>query len=216
MFYYTAENSPTWKDIESYSLKLPIPTYIYSDNPKNLEKITPNPIVRNMIGVWYEVKKDLKEVSTLSRFSPIWGNNYFVQGRTVGGFKIWADRGVGQLKDIFGDHDESLLTFEELVIKYNIPRKHIFKYLQLRSFIGANQKQSMLIPPLSLLEKVLIKNPFEKGIISESWNVDLQEELTLEQWSSACKVAQTQMANTHLKLLQYNWLMRVYITPEKT
>ena len=31
----------------------------------------------------------------------------------------------------------------------------------------------------------------------------------------ACKNAQSQTANTRLTLLQYNWLMRVYITPEK-
>lgn len=36
----------------------------------------------------------------------------------------------------------------------------------------------------------------------------------MEQWSKACKVAQTQMGNTRLKILQFNWLMRVYITPE--
>lgn len=43
--------------------------------------------------------------------------------------------------------------------------------------------------------------------------VDLQEEIPIEIWNKTCKKAQT--ANTRLKLLQYNWLIRVYITPEK-
>lgn len=37
----------------------------------------------------------------------------------------------------------------------------------------------------------------------------------MEQWSSACKAAQTRTGNTRLRQLQYNWLMKVYITPEK-
>ncbi len=48
-----------------------------------------------------------------------------------------------------------------------------------------------------------------------AWKADLREEITMEQWSDACKAAQTWMGNTRLRLLQYNWLMRVYITPEK-
>ena len=86
---------------------------------------------------------------------------------------------------------------------------------------------------MSLLEKVLVKNPFGRGIISEfydllvsfspessdcrlsAWRADLQEDITEEQWSTACKEAQSQTGNTRLKLLQYNWLMRVYITPVK-
>ena len=48
-----------------------------------------------------------------------------------------------------------------------------------------------------------------------AWRSDLQEELTMEQWSKACKLAQTQTGNTRLKMLQLNWLMRVHITPEK-
>ena len=49
----------------------------------------------------------------------------------------------------------------------------------------------------------------------EAWKFDLQEDPTVEQWSTACSEAQSQTGNTRLKLLQYNWLMRVYITPVK-
>ena len=37
----------------------------------------------------------------------------------------------------------------------------------------------------------------------------------MEQWSTVCENAQSQTGNTRLKLLQYNWIMRVYITPVK-
>ena len=82
------------------------------------------------------------------------------------------------------------------------------------------------------MEKNLVKDPFGKRIISgiydllrdssldssdsklKAWEGDLQEEIPNEEWIAACKNAQSQTANTRLKL-QYNWLMRIYITPEK-
>ena len=36
-----------------------------------------------------------------------------------------------------------------------------------------------------------------------------------EDWEEACAEAQTKTTNTRLKVLQYNWLMRTYVTPEK-
>ena len=129
-------------------------------NLKNYYKLLcANPVVKNMIGVWQEVRKYLKDPPSLSYFSPIWGNNLSRPGRADAGFKLWADRGVKQVKDIYGD-DGNISTFEELIRKFNIPRKHFFKYLQLRNFIKVNQAHYMFHPPLTILEKILTKNPF--------------------------------------------------------
>lgn len=37
----------------------------------------------------------------------------------------------------------------------------------------------------------------------------------MEEWEEACTKAQSRTTNTRLKLLQYNWLLQTYITPEK-
>ena len=47
------------------------------------------------------------------------------------------------------------------------------------------------------------------------WREDLQEEEPIEKWEGACSKALSGTTNTCLKVLQYNWLMRTYITPEK-
>lgn len=125
------------------------------------------------------------------------------------------------------------MTFEEISLVYNIPRKHFFKYLQLRSFIFSMQNQSLKIPELSSLEDIITKNCNSKGLISlmynwlasgsketssdklETWRANLNEEISKDNWNLACKEAQTQTARTNLKLLQYNWLMQTYITPVK-
>lgn len=48
-----------------------------------------------------------------------------------------------------------------------------------------------------------------------AWRKDIQEEIEEFEWTEACLKAQKQIINTRLKLLQYKWLTRVYITPEK-
>lgn len=49
----------------------------------------------------------------------------------------------------------------------------------------------------------------------EAWRCDIQEDLQEVDWERACLKAQTQSVNTRMKLLQYKWLMRIYITPVK-
>lgn len=111
-----------------------------------------------MVDVWHKVNKYLNEPSFLSRFSPIWGNNYFRPGRADAGSDIWADKRVKQMKDIFDRSGN--LTFEELINKFGVPLNFFFqKCLQFRNFIKPNNEDSTVL----LLENILTKDAFEKG-----------------------------------------------------
>lgn len=48
-----------------------------------------------------------------------------------------------------------------------------------------------------------------------AWKDDTQEEIDEADWSEACLRAQKQTINTRFRLLQYKWLMRMYITHVK-
>ena len=190
-------------------------------------------MVKNMITVLQQVNKHLGEHVSLSLFSPIWGNNFFPPGKSDAGFKFWADNGIQKIGDLFNPVTKYLKSFEELTADYNIPRNQFFKFLQLRNFIRSQQGQSLSIPPLSKVEKIMCTDNLGRGIISkfynllvaessessvkrlEAWREDLHDNITIVDWERACTKAQSQTINTRLKLLQYNWLMRTYITPEK-
>lgn len=47
-----------------------------------------------------------------------------------------------------------------------------------------------------------------------AWCQDINENITEDEWQSICLKAQTQTINTRFKLIQFKWIMRVYITPE--
>lgn len=49
----------------------------------------------------------------------------------------------------------------------------------------------------------------------EAWITDTQENIDISDWEKVCLKAQKQTVNTRLRLLQYKWLMRTYITPVK-
>jgi len=194
------------------------------------KKATPNPFVKNTIVVWYEVLKHIGQIPELSQFTPIWGNTMFTPGTHDGGFKIWASKGLNKVADLF--NDETMLSFQELRHKFDLPKTHFFKYLQIRNFINKTQHLSLLLPELSPLERITLNHLNGAGQVSLfyklistnckentekkrlAWCQDISENITEDEWQSICLKAQTQTINTRFKLLQYKWIMRVYITPE--
>lgn len=230
MSYFSSSTPPTWVNIERRSASnLPINQYLYSSDIKVLKKQTKNPFVKNTISVGYTVHKYTGEPIVLSQFTPIWRNGQFKPGKSDGGFKLWAEKGIRTVSNLY--FECSFLTFEQLCQRYQIPRKHFFKNLQLRSFITSKHKTMATIPPLSAIEEIVLNNLDGKrhitrfynllaGCSKEStsdrlnaWRTDIQEDISDEDWKMACLKAQKYSINTRLKLLQYKWLTTIYITP---
>lgn len=231
-FYFETKDSPQWREMESEGLNLPLPQYLYSDKVSKLIRKSKNTIVKNMIKIWSKVRKYIKEPNNLSLYTPIWGNQCFTPGRADIVFRQWASKGLKTMQDLYKPKSDILMSFDELTSKYDINKKYLFKYLQLRSFVRANQNK-LTKPQKNVLEKVLSKNSLNKGAISElyslllsnspensdskliAWNEDLTTNISKEDWESACAKAHKQLVNTRFRLLQYKWLMRTYMTPEK-
>lgn len=135
------------------------------------------------------------------------------------------------VQDVYLPESDILMTFQELQDKFHLDKKHFFKYLQLRSFIRASQNNILTKPTTSDLEELLLKDSQKKGIISQfyklimsyvhesshdrfrAWKDDLSLQLSEEDWQDACTLAHTTSINTRLKVIQFKWLMRTYVTP---
>lgn len=85
------------------------------------------------------------------------------------GFKAWSNKGIEKLQDVY--EDCILMSFNELKAKFDIPQKHFFQYLQLRSFILAHLNNSVRQPPFSILETQITKNSFDKRLVSRFYNM---------------------------------------------
>lgn len=75
----------------------------------------------NMVNVWRGVKKIMNISNSLSQFSPIWGNVSFKPGKLDAGFQLWAKKGISKISDLY---KEVLMSFEEISLIHNIPKKH--------------------------------------------------------------------------------------------
>lgn len=87
-------------------------------------------MIKNMIKVWRDVKKYLKEPLCLSQFSPIWGNQLFIPGRADAVFRLWRAKGLRMIPDFYLPNSDTLMCFQELQdIFYIEKKKYFFKYL---------------------------------------------------------------------------------------
>lgn len=227
--WFAQKTPQSWMSMErSMSSPLPLNSYLYSAKLKELKALTLNPFVKNTILVWYEVHKHKGEIPVLSRFTPIWCNRDFKPGQKDMGFKIWANKGLSIIADLFDNN--TLLSFVDLKQKYGIQPNHFFKYLQIRSYIFKLQK-SLSLPTLSPIEEIATNQHPKKGLTSSfyasimegskvssdrkrlAWCEDLNSVISTEDWQKICLKSQIQTINSHFKLLQYKWIMRIYVTP---
>lgn len=236
LYYFSSESkSIPWVDIESLFIKskLPLYLYLYSADINFLRKdkdvVSFNPILINTISVWCDVHKYLGQCNTLSCFTPIWGNKFFKPARSDPGFKMWFDKGLQKIEDFYREKD--LMSFTEIVSQFDIPKKHFFKFLQFRSYVSSYQGAKLTKPNKTPLEELLSKPAQSKGLISmfykmleshskessesklASWREELNVNIPSDVWEEICTKAQVQTFNSNLKLIQYNWIMRTYITP---
>lgn len=90
------------------------------DTGKHLRRQTKNPIVKYMIKIWYDVKSYLKESHSLSQYSPILGNQFFVPGRADATFKLQASKGLDNIQNRYMWDSDIIMSFFPPNFYFNI------------------------------------------------------------------------------------------------
>lgn len=89
------------------------------------------PILTYALQVFRALGKFLKIKSVWCTSSPIWNNNHLLSGGKPFVNKNWESKGIRTLQDINGTCD--ILSFQELVSRYNIDKHSLFFYFRIRS-----------------------------------------------------------------------------------
>ncbi len=79
-----------------------------------------------MLKIWYDVQNYLKDSHSLSQYSPIWGNQFFVPGRADATFKLWESKELKDLQDLYLTDSDIMMSFE-LRLKFSLNSKHFFQ-----------------------------------------------------------------------------------------
>lgn len=133
-----------------------------------MKATTSNPIASHTLRIWSQFRKyfGLQEASILS---PVTSNIAFTPSNTDTAFLLWHRNGIRCIKDLFSNN--TFLSFEQLRQRFNLPRTHFFRYLQIRHF---TQKKFCSFPhlsPASPIEQLLDLNPTTRGLISNVYSM---------------------------------------------
>lgn len=201
--FFQGSDAPSLIQIGLHPLKENIHRdVIYKHNPGTINKRTDNPILRHLIKIWHEVHKSMALKVGLSPKTPLTQNEHIPMTLDNKILDIWHHKGIQHLEDCF---DKGLLmSFEHLKRKYNLSNQTFFCYLQIRSFLRANLGPEMILPVMNEVEKF----PYEGNtckFISKTYRLLMNK----GQNSLSATI------NARYRLINYNILHQLYLTPER-
>uniref|UniRef100_A0A3P9H232 Reverse transcriptase domain-containing protein n=1 Tax=Oryzias latipes TaxID=8090 RepID=A0A3P9H232_ORYLA len=175
---------PAWLCMENSSCLCTSPFSLLCSKlpyPEPLSKYTSNPVVQYSLKIWAQFRR-VFSLKDLSKLAPVFRNHQFIPSTSDEAFHEWSRRGVCLIDDLFIDN--TFACFDQLLVKFNIPRSHFFRYLQLRSFVFKSYPCFPSHPPDSLLESTLKINVGSRGTIGKIYSLlnthDLEPLTTLK------------------------------------
>jgi len=230
--FFEGSDAPSWTQIGLHPLNENVCSdFIYKHNSRTVNNRTDNPILRHLIKMWYEVHKSLGLKVGLSPKTPLKQNELLPMTLDNKILDRWHHKGIQRLEDCF---DKRLfMPFEHLKRKYNLSNQTFFCYLQLRSFLRANVGLEMTLPVMTDVERFLCDGNTHKFIskmyclllndgpkpgVHKSrmkWESDLNVTIDEQFWTELCQNSLSTIINARYRLINYNFLHQLYLTPEK-
>ncbi|XP_059823292.1 protein N-lysine methyltransferase METTL21A isoform X1 [Hypanus sabinus] len=225
---------PCWvsletKSVSAYALGSILGTslpFALSKLPKRID----NPIVKHTLCIWFQFRRFFG----LTQFvlnSPIVSNCFFHPSIIDQVYSAWKTKGLLRFSDLFLDN--CFMSFEQLSNKYNLPRFHFFRYLQIRHFLSSVLSTFPNFVPSDILESLFELDPFQKGLISKLYNIimkicseplyktkkDWERELSLnissENWDRILQLVNTSSLCAKHSLIQFKVVHRAHISKDK-
>ena len=192
---------------------------------KPISYYTHNPVVTHSIKIWIQFRRSFT-LNSLSLFAPITKNHMFPPSVLDGAFGVWSRNGIHSLQDLYVDNN--FASFEQLVDRFNIPRSHFFRYLQLRNFIASNFSCFPLCPRGSLLDSIFKLGKNSKQIIGKiygllnlfnlstldylkhKWEEDLNEQIPDAVWQKIIRRIHTSSICQRHTVVQFKIVHRLH------
>ncbi|CAB1349379.1 unnamed protein product, partial [Coregonus sp. 'balchen'] len=228
MYYWAAQSRflaqwfdngppPSWLNVETWDMK-------------SIKTITDNPLIIHSVLTWSKLQHELfRREGFISPKTPLWNNRLipmFFQNSTI---RLWSEKGITLLEHSY--EEGILMSFEQLKQKYHLSNKDFFSYLQLWHVIKVNLKGQRNLPNMSPIEQLChADRPLFKTIscvynartsgpeLDKSrlrWEKDLGINLDEGLWSDLCRDGVTSTLNSRYRLIQFNFLHQLCITPSR-
>ena len=220
------DTAPAWLQIElATSRPHSLHALLCASLPTIVNNVNGNVIVNQSLRILKQLKKCLG-IQNISIYSPITNNHLFQPSLLDNGFKIWRDKGIHSIRDLY--FENTFASFEQLSAKYELTNAHFFRYLQIRDFVRKKFPNFPNLPPLSCLDSLLKVNLLKRGRVSmiyaeimnilspsvshirEEWVNDIGVTLSDEEWEMALfRVHASSICSRHA-LIQFKVLHRLH------
>lgn len=127
-----------WKTIEQDIIApIRLRDFLFSGLSINHCTLRYGPVLTYMLQIIRQVERLVGFTSKWHKTSPVWHNNKLLSGNKPFIHDVWAEKGIWVIGDLNGE--DSLLSFNDLVSLYGIPRHSLFFYFRLRSAFKAHK-----------------------------------------------------------------------------
>lgn len=146
-------------------------------------------------------------------------------------FNIWKANGKGSLYNLYVDN--VFCSFQQLMEKFSVPKSHVFRYLQLRNFIGSNSGCFPLCPSRSLVDELMDYRTDTKKVLSkiytllsshhetsldelkQKWENDLNENISNSVWQKAIQNIHSSSVSLRHAVVQFKVVHRLHWSKDK-
>lgn len=224
----TVFSSPFWLEMEAASCgPVSLSALAHAPIKSSSANYTGNIIVRTSLRIWNQFRRHFG-LQTYSILAPITANHMFQPSLVDAAFTIWSNLGIKSFKDLYIDN--VFASFEQLSEKFDLPKHHLFRFFQIRSFVINTFPRFPNVPIESPLDTFLKPAPALKGLMSyfyshihslcltsldsikETWEVELGEEIPGGVWEVALqRVHKSSICAKH-GLIQCKIIHRAHLT----
>ena len=166
-YFYNRADCPLWVAMElSCAKSFSIPALLGSSLPLPSNKLIDNPVVWHTLRVWAQFRRNFG-FTDLCLSSPISANHLFQPSLLDLTFLDWRRLGIECFRDLFTD--TGFVSFEQLAVKFSLPKSHFYRYLQIRHFLRGQLPSFPQTPDASTVDVLLNFKPC-KGLVSTVYN----------------------------------------------
>ena len=156
-YFHNWSDCPSWVALELGSAKnFSVSALLGSKHPLPPNKPIDNPVVRHTLRGWAQFRRHFG-LSDFWLSSPISANHLFQPYLLDPTFQEWQRLGIERFRDLFIDN--SFVSFEQLTEKFNLPKSHFFRYLQIRHFIRCQIPSFPQTPDVMLMHFWIYSQP---------------------------------------------------------
>lgn len=208
------------------SIPVSLSSLVHSSITGPYSSFTKNICVKTTLKVWNQFRRHFGFQSSF--YPPTVSNPAFPPSMADGVFSTWSTLGIKRFRDLYINN--TFATFEQLSVKFSLPKHTFFRFLQIRSYIRSVDPQFPILPDETQFDTLLAPLPTLKGTLSiiyrhicslqttslnnikSSWEKELGEEISREQWEEVLKRVHASSICARHGLLQCKLIHRAHWT----